>query len=150
MNPLPRFPNNSDDRDTYYASSSATSMPTASDPVEQWLQQREQRAQAQLRSPLVLGAQRIALAKQRCRELEEELSETRTALLNLPARVESGRVSSLEERAIKLAAELHAERLAVWKDLQPLAQQITDASLDAMRQHWLDLLAQTDTGGDVR
>jgi hypothetical protein len=122
----------------------ANTQPSPSDPLTAFFDQREQRSRASIRTPLVLGAHRIALAADRIGQLEELLQHTRLDLLNLNPRADPGRASSLEDRAIRLATELHAERLSVWKDLQPLAEKITDASLDAMRRTWLELLASSD------
>lgn len=122
----------------------ATAYPFASDPLAAFFDQREQRSRASIRTPLVLGAHRIKLAADRIGQLEELLRSTRLELLNLPPRADPSRSSSLEDRAIRLATELHAERLAVWKDLMPLAEKITDASLDAIRRTWLELLASSD------
>lgn len=109
-----------------------------------WLEQQRAGALVRVRSPLALGARRIALAAQRCGELAEALEQTRWQLNNLSPHTESGRVSTLEERALRLAAELHSERLGLWQDLAPLAQKLDDAQLEATRRAWLELLAEAD------
>lgn len=121
-------------------------------PLAQWLQTAEARNQARLRAPVIMAAQRIGLASRRCNELASEARQTRHRLLNLPAGVSAEQVTKLEERALRLELEAHAERLALWRDLQPLAESARDAAVDRIRQSWLSdlerVIGESSSWGD--
>lgn len=110
------------------------------DGLARWLQTAEARTQAKLRMPVIMATQRIGLASRRCGELAAEARHTRHRLLNLPTRADPGVASRLEDRAIALEREAHAERVSLWRDLQPLAESARDAAVDRIRQSWLSEL----------
>ena len=120
-----------------------------SDPLQDWLQSREQSVAAKIRTPLVLGAQRFRLAAERCEELQSELSQTRDRLVSAPAWADRQIVDGLEDRAARLSSELHAERLSLWADLKPLAETIADAGVEKLRLAWLDEISRLIGGGDA-
>lgn len=115
--------------------------------MARWLQTAEARAQARLRAPVIMAAQRIGLATRRCTELTAEAKQIRHQLLNMPTGVSPSRVTTLEGRALDLEKQAHAERLSLWRDLQPLADSARDAAIDRMRLSWLSELERV-IGGD--
>ncbi len=119
------------------------------DPLTNWLAQRQQRAAVQLHGSLRIGWERLSLAATRCKELQAEIDEARSRLLNLPWFTPPGIALSLEERALKLTSELHAERVATWASLRELAEPIQDAGLERLRTSWLSAFehVESERGG---
>lgn len=115
--------------------------------MARWLQTAETRAQAKLRAPVIMAAQRIGLATRRCTELAAEAQQIRHQLLNMPSGVDASRVNTLEERALDLERQAHAERVSLWRDLQPLAESSRDAAIDRIRLSWMSELERV-IGGD--
>lgn len=118
------------------------------DPLQNWLEARHISIATKIRGPLVLGAQRIKLAADRCDELQAELSLVRNRLADAPPWADRQIVDRLEDRAAKLASELHAERLSLWADLKPLAEAVADAGVERIRLTWLNELSRLTGGGD--
>jgi hypothetical protein len=102
-----------------------------------WLHSREHQATSALRGPLLAAAQRVGLASSRCDELQEQIDNTRHALLNRPAWMTTAEVMALESRIMQSESELHRERQSLWKDLQPLAEMARDAGVEQIKQSWL-------------
>ena len=108
-----------------------------SDPLSGWSAQRAAETAARLRLPAVFAAQRLGLASRRCDQIQEHIDETRQRLLNVPPHVPATDVRSVEKRLLDLEDKLHGERVALWKDLLPLAESARDAGVEAARHAWL-------------
>ncbi len=102
-----------------------------------WLEHKQTASQAKLRMPALLAAQRLGLADRRCEELSSEADRLRDWLLNRPLNTEPAQVERIEQRITGLEDRLHAERVAVWKDLMPLLTVSRDAAIEELRSTWL-------------
>lgn len=102
-----------------------------------WLHSRDQQATSALRGPLLAAAQRVGLASSRCTELQEQIDETRHALMNRPAWMTTSEIMALESRIMQTESDVHRERQALWQDLQPLAEKARDAGVEQIKQSWL-------------
>lgn len=131
-----------EDRDDYAAP------PAEPEPVAAWLDHRQRSVDAKLRGPIVLGAERVRLAGERCTELQREIDRLRHLRLNAPGWADVSMLEGLEQRATRLSGELHAERLALWADLRPLLESVGDAAVDRLRLAWLGELTELLGGGD--
>lgn len=145
MTTMPRYSIQSG-RDYYAPNSAAT--PSAVGTVGDWLASRRDISNAKLRTPLVLGAQRIDLASKRCDEIQEDLTRIRNRLASAPPWADREIVESLEERAARLSADLHAEHLALWADLKPLLESARDSSVERIRVGWLNEFSRIVEPGD--
>ncbi|MEL6497996.1 MAG: hypothetical protein AAFQ31_05625 [Planctomycetota bacterium] len=65
----------------------------------------------------------------------------------MPSGADASRISTLEDRVLDLEKQAHAERVALWRDLQPLADSARDAAIDRIRLSWLGELERV-IGGD--
>lgn len=106
-----------------------------------WFGLKLDRARLRSQLPRQLAARRVALATQRDDELRRQIRDLRHRVLNAPWFAAQRDVHNLEERILRLEERQHAERLALWSDLAPLAQQIGDRSYEQQRATWLYDLA---------
>lgn len=139
------YPHREAESRDYYA------VPTqAAEPVQAWIQSRQQALDARLRVPMVLGAERVQLATDRCDDLQRQIERVRHLLINAPPWADMQTREALEQRVSRLTAELHAERLSLWADLKPLLAVASDAAVERMRMTWLGELSQLLAPGAPR